>query len=319
MRFQTAIVFCATFVGLFSSIITFNFLVEYKVLPTKSQKLAALDVEPVAASASTTKEEVPTPNIPTLKPVSPIESIVAKALSGSKGTYAVAIKNLKTGETYYKDETKSYESASLYKLWVMGTTYDQVKTGMLTENEMLRADIPTINKQFNIASESAEQKTGSVSLSVKSALYQMITISHNYAALLLTSKVKLANINYYLENHGLLASKTGTPPKTTAADTLQFFEKLYKGELADKEYTNKMLDLLKQQKLNIKLPKYLPQEIVMAHKTGELGGVSHDGGIVYTDKGDYIIVVLSDSNAPNGAEDRIATISKNVYAYFTSK
>jgi beta-lactamase class A len=57
----------------------------------------------------------------------------------------------------------------------------------------------------------------------------------------------------------------------------------------------------------------------MAHKTGELGQVSHDGGIVYTEKGDYIIVVLSESTLPKGAEERIANISKDVYAYFMSK
>ena len=77
-----------------------------------------------------------------------------------------------------------------------------------------------------------------------------------------------------------------------------------------------MLDLLKKQKLNNKLPANLPEGVEIAHKTGEIGYFTHDAGIVYTSKGDYIIVVLSQSDMPSAAEDRIASISKNVYDYF---
>ena len=96
-----------------------------------------------------------------------------------------------------------------------------------------------------------------------------------------------------------------------------FFEKLSKGELADKSSTDKMITLLKRQRLNTKLPKYLPDEIVIAHKTGELGAVSHDAGIIYLPSGDYSIVILSESDNPPGAVERIAQMSKNVYDYFT--
>ena len=64
------------------------------------------------------------------------------------------------------------------------------------------------------------------------------------------------------------------------------------------------------------MPKYLPSDTLIAHKTGELDSFSHDSGIVYTPNGNYIIVVMSDSTNPKGAEDRIANISKSVYDYF---
>lgn len=81
----------------------------------------------------------------------------------------------------------------------------------------------------------------------------------------------------------------GENPTTTSFDIALFFEKLYKGELANEENTQKMLDLLKKQELNNKLSKYLPEEIDVAHKTGEIGWFSHDAGIVYTNYGDYSI------------------------------
>jgi beta-lactamase class A len=318
MNKETAIVFCATFVGLLISIITFNLLIHSNILPSRTVSLADIDVRPEVAAASTTNEAVPSMAVTTQEQSTELAAVVDKALTGATGTYSVAIKNLKTGESYYKNEHKSFASASLYKLWVMGTTYKQIKDGKLKESDILTDDIVDLNNKFNIASESAERKDGAISLSVASALKQMITISHNYAALLLTSKVKLGSLSDFLNANGMTESNIGEPPKTTASDTMMFFNKLYKGELTDKEYTDKMLGLLKNQQLNHKLPKYLPDQTILAHKTGELDGVSHDAGIVYTDKGDYIIVILSDSKYPKGAEERIANISKAVYRYFVS-
>lgn len=249
-------------------------------------------------------------------------SSVEKALEGAKGEYAMVVKNLKTGQEYSLNENKEFDAASLYKLWVMAEAYDQIQNGKLKENEVLSGDIADINKKFGIASEEAELTQGSVSFTVSSALKQMITISHNYAALLLSEKVKLSSAGDFLDSNGFLESSLGTDgnsPKTTARDTALFFEKLYKGEIASKENTDKMLNLLKSQQLNNKLPKYLPKGTVVAHKTGEFDFFSHDAGIVYSKKSDYIIVVLSKTDYPPGAEERIAKISQAVYDYFQNK
>lgn len=80
-----------------------------------------------------------------------------------------------------------------------------------------------------------------------------------------------------------------------------------------------MIDILKKQTLNEKLPKYLPQGTLIAHKTGEIDYLSHDGGIVFSKKGDYVIVVMTEADSPSGVEERIAQISKNVFNYFDKK
>lgn len=249
-----------------------------------------------------------------------LADVVPRAMKDAKASYSVAIINLKTGESYYDKEHKKYNAASLYKLWVMAETYRQIEKGTLQEEASVSAKIEDLNKQFSIASESAELKEGSVQFTVGSALRQMITISHNYAALLLSSKVGLRNVITFLKTYKFLESSLGgasVGPTTTAFDIAKFYEKLYKGELANVENTNKMLDLLKRQQLNNKLPKYLPKDVVIAHKTGELGYVTHDAGIVYTENGPYIIVILSETNYPPSAEDRIAAVSKVVFEHFT--
>lgn len=251
-----------------------------------------------------------------------LRATVEKSLEGSKGTYAVVIKNLKSKEGYQMNEQKVFEAGSLYKLWIMATVVKNLQTGELKEDEKLIQAIEVLNKKFSIELNLAEQTEGVITLTVADALKQMITISHNYAALLLSENVKLSKVASFLDENSFKQSKIATErgsPTTTALDIALFFEKLYKGELANEQYTNKMLDLLKSQKLNDKLPKYLPKETLIAHKTGEIGWFSHDVGIVYTPNGDYIIVVLSESDSPPGAEEKIAELSKAVYEYFQSK
>src|SRR3989344_2932858 len=166
-----------------------------------------------------------------------LEKGIQEALQGAKGNYSIVIKDLKTGEGYAVNAQRMYDTASLYKLWVMATAYQQIQQGKLKENEQLSEDIVVLNDTFQIASESAESTEGNITLPVNAAVKQMITISHNYAALLLSKRVGLTNVAIFLKNKGLVQSSvgvTGGEPHTTAADIALFFEKLYKGELANK-------------------------------------------------------------------------------------
>jgi len=250
-----------------------------------------------------------------------LEIVVEHALKDAKGTYGIVIQNLKTRENFSLNEHTVYQSGSLYKLWVMATVYDQIKNGVLRETDVMKQEIPILNEKFKIATEDAERKEGDITLSVADALFQMITVSDNYAALLLSEKVRLSNVVKFLNSNGFSESKVGTDgsiPTTIPSDIASFFEKLYKGTLIDTEYDEKMLDLLKEQKINNKIPKKLPRDITIAHKTGEFNLFTHDAGIVYSPKNDYIIVVLSESQNPLEAEQLIANISESVYHYFTS-
>jgi beta-lactamase class A len=251
-----------------------------------------------------------------------LQQTIEKSLEGTSGTYGVYVKNLKTGESYSYNDNKTFEAGSLYKLWTMAVVMNQIEAGDLEEDQKLSQGIAVLNRKFSIDPALAEQTQGTITLTVKEALSQMITISHNYAALLLTEKIKLSTVAKWLETKGFNNSKVGTDgdaPTTTPSDIAIFLEHLYNGEFGDADSTAKMITLLKAQQLNNKLPLKLPQGTVIAHKTGELGWFSHDAGIVYSDKGDYLIVVMSESSSPKGAEERIADLSLNVFNYFKKK
>ncbi|OGK26156.1 hypothetical protein A3D80_01295 [Candidatus Roizmanbacteria bacterium RIFCSPHIGHO2_02_FULL_40_13b] len=247
---------------------------------------------------------------------SPLKVIVANQIKDVDGIVAVAIKNLKTEETYYLNEHTVFQSASLYKLWVMATVFDQIEKGTLKETETVEADVVKLNEKYDIATEEAEMKEGTISLTVASALNQMITISHNYAAYVLVNRVGLTNIKKFLAAHGLEESKVSNPPKTTAADIALFLEKLYNEELGSAQNRAKMIDLLKKQQINEVLPKYLPESTILGHKTGDLGEFAHDAGIIYANKGDYVIVLMSNSKYTPDAKEAMAKISESVFNYF---
>jgi len=267
--------------------------------------------------------------MPTLSPEKTKESrlkqITSQYLASEEGDYSVVIKNLKTGEEYKYNPNKKYDSASLYKLWVMAVAYQEIKDGNLKEDDVLSAPIINLNDTLSTITPtptppdfSPAPITGEpvkISMTVAEALEKMITVSDNYAAILLSSKVGSKKIASFIKDFRFTNSNYKQPPQTSAQDIGLFFQDLYNGEIIDPEYSGLMIDLLKRQTLNDRIPKYL-DGVEVAHKTGELFGSKHDGGIVYSENGDYLIVVLSDTKDYKKAAENIAKYSEAVYKYF---
>ncbi|MCS6954742.1 MAG: class A beta-lactamase-related serine hydrolase, partial [Candidatus Calescibacterium sp.] len=247
-----------------------------------------------------------------------IPILIDKYFNDLDGKFSIVIQHFQTGEYYAINEHEIFQPASLYKLWVMAATMQKVNKGELSKDTQLTENVQSLHDAFNISSESAELINGIISFTVNDAIHQMITISHNYAALLLSKTIRNKTIQSFLDTNGFYESKIGQPPQITAADTALFFEKLYRGELINPESSQEMMKILKNQKIRRKLPKHLPKNVIIAHKTGELGLYSHDAGIVFHETGDYMIVVLTETQNPSETEERIADFSRDVFMYFTN-
>ncbi|MGZ7046391.1 MAG: serine hydrolase, partial [Candidatus Aminicenantales bacterium] len=66
-----------------------------------------------------------------------------------------------------------------------------------------------------------------------------------------------------------------------------------------------------------RIPRYLPRNVLVAHKTGLENKVCHDAGIVFTDKGDVLICVLTEGDTgATIAKRMIARISSLVYKIY---
>ena len=55
-----------------------------------------------------------------------LKSLINNELANSTGKYGIYIKNLKTSEMFTLNENISFQSASLYKLWVMAAVFEKI-------------------------------------------------------------------------------------------------------------------------------------------------------------------------------------------------
>jgi beta-lactamase class A len=224
---------------------------------------------------------------------------------GAVEEYSVEVKSLKSGATNTV-VSKKMLSASMIKVFIMVEAFNRIKAGTLKLDDKI--------------TYAGTKKT------IKELIDLMITVSDNTATNLLIDKLTMANINKTIKNFGCKDTslqrkmldfdsiKLGKDNFTSANDLALIFEKMYKGQCLGQEYDKKMLDILKLQEVNTKIPKLLPKGTVIAHKTGELDNVENDGGIIYTDKGDYIICVLFNNvQNPSKVRDLISRISKDVF------
>lgn len=91
-------------------------------------------------------------------------------------------------------------------------------------------------------------------------------------------------------------------------------------EAASPDSCDQMLDMLRRQQLNDRIPMLLPRPFKVAHKTGTLGTTRNDAGVIYLPNGDPIVFCAFDkdvSPADWQAGDRcIAEAAQAVYAAY---
>jgi beta-lactamase class A len=212
------------------------------------------------------------------------------------GTYNIVIKDLKTGAEATIDPDKSYESASLYKLFVADQIYHMIDTDSLSYTA---------------------QAGGGSNNTIQGCLNLMITISDNTCGQALGGILGWGSENPALAAEGFTETDLTTPQQTSARDVGLLFEDLYNGTLNSSASNAAFLALLKNQEVNDRLPAGLPAGTVIAHKTGNLDDVVHDAGIVYGPKTNYLVVVMSGGwNEPDNAPNQFSALSGQLWQYF---
>ena len=100
---------------------------------------------------------------------------------------------------------------------------------------------------------------------------------------------------------------------TNAADIAALYVMLINGQVVSESASQEMLVLLEDQQINDRLPSYLPEDTVVAHKTGNLDGLVHDAGVIFAPAGPIVVVVLTEDLEESQANDLIATIARLAY------
>ena len=91
--------------------------------------------------------------------------------------------------------------------------------------------------------------------------------------------------------------------RSTAREIGRLFAMMGRGELVSQKSSALMIDILKKQQVNDRLPRYLGDGVTVAHKTGDgQPWVANDAGIVWI-KGEPIVIVVLASHHRGSSED----------------
>lgn len=234
-----------------------------------------------------------------------LDGLVA-ALPGKAGVWIAD--PVSTAPLYAHDAEAKVVTASLYKLGVLMEAERRIDAGQLHYSDPI-----TIGAD-DITEEGSAYAPGTV-LSIDGALEAMITVSDNGAALALWHRFGGTAIEASLARAGLrelLTFDTDGNTLTTPHATGTFFQLLARKELVSAAASERMLARLERQTLNDRLPALLPKQTVVAHKTGNLAGLNHDAGIIFTPGGPRIVVVMT-RDTFGGANTFIADVAAIVY------
>ncbi|MBD3246589.1 MAG: hypothetical protein GF333_06205 [Candidatus Omnitrophica bacterium] len=214
------------------------------------------------------------------------------------GDAAFLVKDLvSSGEAGYRSD-EPFIAASIIKIPILAVALRAVERGQRSLEERV-----TIRRR-DICGGSGVLKAAQVPAEVSFAelLTLMVTRSDNTATNkviemlgmdLLRSEFTALDLRQTVLERKMMdfvSRRKGKENYTSAADIVSVLEGFYRRRLPHAEFA---LSILKEQQVDDRLPRYLPEEIPVAHKTGLERGVVHDAGIVFTAQGDYIICVLT--------------------------
>jgi beta-lactamase class A len=251
-----------------------------------------------------------------------LRPIIEQNIKDKDGEYAVVVESLSPAineQVYWNDKTP-YPAASLYKLYLIAAVYQAIQNGEITEDTVISATVDHLDAVLGGPEFGYEGISGTISQPVSYLLSRVATVSDNYAAIMLAEKVGWDNVRAQAYIIGASSTSIQDPITTTASDTALYFRKLYNKEIVSPEASQKMMDLLSTAQINNRIPDKLPDDLKIAHKTGELSRIRHDAGIVFLEGNPYIIVLMSkDLKGEDTGIETEAQISKDIFDYFSSK
>ncbi len=205
--------------------------------------------------------------------------------------------NLNTGEEIWVNGDDIFPAASLLKVGIMATVYEQAQNGKLKLSEDVRND-----------------------------LRAMLSAGDNEAANRLMDLVGPDRVNKVLASYGLtdtkLKSHFSLEPnahqdgdnKTSASDMEFLLELMATDQLVSEEASATMRELLTLSEDGSKLLRPLPDGVRTEHKSGWYPGGANDVAVVYAPRATYSLAVLTRGiESDEEANALIAEFSRLIY------
>ncbi|MBI3486161.1 serine hydrolase [Candidatus Daviesbacteria bacterium] len=212
------------------------------------------------------------------------------------------------------DPTRSWIPASIIKSYVLLEAFRQKKLGLINFDQQVSIKSENVVPTELETDDYPRLREGTTA-KISQLIGAMITQSDNTAYNTLLDILDRRNINTSLRNLGITETVVGEklnldgeqfqtdlqipgrqPNTTTVKDLATFFSLLYTHQIPDSE---EILSIFKKQKINNMIPARLPEDTVVAHKTGDWEPIYHDGGIVYKPTDPFVFVAFTNSGDPS--------------------
>ncbi len=252
---------------------------------------------------------------------------------GGRGiTIAVAYRDLATGKELLRSEHVKLHAASTMKVPVMVALFAAAGRGDLRLDQPVavkndfRSIVDGSPFQLNPKEDGDPDLYSSLGTDapLDELMRRMIVRSSNLATNLLIELVGAPRVTERMRDLGAedleilrgvedeKAYAAGLNNKVTAYDLMLVLSAVALGR---PESSDRMLDILKHQEWNEKIPAGLPPGTPVAHKTGDITRIHHDAAIVYPPGGSpYVLVVLTSGIADEKvANEAIREISRAIW------
>lgn len=256
------------------------------------------------------------------------------------GKVAVAVKHLDNGETFFHDADDEMPTASLIKFMIMLEVYLQA-----AEEKVKLTDMVTLREKDKVPGSGilTYHFSEGATFSLRDATRLMIVFSDNTATNLVIDKIGLPSTNKRMDAWGykgtrlnakvFLGAKTSLDPErtkkfglgsTTARETIMLLEKVHQGKVVSPEVCKEMLGHMKKCDDKLKLKRFLPADLEVAHKSGTVSDARTDAGILYLPSGPVAVCVLTAENQDktwkddNEANVVIGRIAQEVMVHYTT-
>ena len=204
-------------------------------------------------------------------------------------------------------ENEIFPAASLIKLFILWELFRRHDIGTLDLEQRV-----TLQTQDKVAGFGVLKELGDgLQLKFKDLAMLMIILSDNVATNILINLLGMSAVNEAARGLGAegsvlarcmmdaAAKSRGLENYTTPMDIARFLQGCLTGKELSAASRSEIVRIMGCQQCNNKLPAGLPPETLFAHKTGDLTGIEHDAGILYTSSGPVIVTVLTRDLADN--------------------
>ncbi|UBF28879.1 class A beta-lactamase-related serine hydrolase [Kovacikia minuta CCNUW1] len=286
---------------------------------SQQNKQASVAV-PANAGAATSLNELPKLG----QEMTPLK-LALQTLLGKNAQMATGLFFLDLDKNAYVDINgeATFSSASTIKVPILVAFFQDLDAGKIRLDEPL-----TLRKELigNGSGEMQYQQPGTRFTALETVT-KMITISDNTATNMVIARLGGMNaLNQRFKSWGLQSTTINRPlpdlqgtNTTTPRDMALLMARISQGELMSMRSRDRMLDIMRQTENRSQLPQGLGAGATIAHKTGDIGTMIGDVGLIDLPNGKRYAAVVLVKRAFNDdrAYDFVSQISRLAYQYFT--